>query len=526
MTLPQPRFRHFAGFRLDTVSRELTAADGTVVALAAKAFDVLVYLIEHRDRVVDKDELLATVWSGRVVEENTLTQAISALRRGLGTGAGDHRYVLTVPGRGYRFIAELEPSATTTAKAPTPAARTRARRGAIVLAVVCLLAVMFAVIPRDRRPSGADAGQPVAGTPAGEAASRVAHSPCDGADPQAHRAYLRGRLLLDRPAPDTLDTAMAAFTDAIARDPTCARAWAGVAAVQRLRAELADQDPRRAFALSIAAVDRALAIDPDSAEAHVGRAYYQSLFEWDWQAAEETLRHALALDPGLAEAHLAMARLLNLRGRHQDGVVYARRAVALAPVSPWANAHAALFVRNAGYVAESRLLGANALEMAPDFWFAVYVHAYLTMAQGDAARAVQAQERAVSLAGRNSRSLRVLGAFYVHAGRRDEAQRVLRELETREGYVPPTATALVRMHLGDAQGSLDMLERGYRLRDPGMAAIRDWFGLQGEPRFAEMLQRMRLQEAPRVSAAAPPRRGAAGECRDDGRGGSLSPGCP
>ena len=56
--------------------------------------------------MVAKDELLAMVWPGRVVEENNLTQAISALRRALGTEAGEHRYIVTVPGRGYRFVAE------------------------------------------------------------------------------------------------------------------------------------------------------------------------------------------------------------------------------------------------------------------------------------------------------------------------------------------------------------------------------------------------------------------------------------
>lgn len=108
MTTPKPHAYRFAGHHLDTVGRELTAPGGTVLALTAKAFDVLVHLIEHRGDVVGKDALLAAVWPGRVVEENNLTQAISALRRALGTGAGDHRYIITVPGRGYRFVASLD----------------------------------------------------------------------------------------------------------------------------------------------------------------------------------------------------------------------------------------------------------------------------------------------------------------------------------------------------------------------------------------------------------------------------------
>ena len=99
------RHYRFESYCLDTQTRELRQGDGTAVALTAKAFETLRLLIENRHRVVGKDELLAAVWAGRVVEENNLTQAVSALRRALGAGAGDHRYIVTVPGRGYQFVA-------------------------------------------------------------------------------------------------------------------------------------------------------------------------------------------------------------------------------------------------------------------------------------------------------------------------------------------------------------------------------------------------------------------------------------
>ena len=101
------RYR-FQNCCLDTQTRELRLGNGSAVPLTAKAFETLHYLIQYRQRVVGKDELLAAVWPGRVVEENNLTQAISAVRRALGSGAGEHRYIITVPGRGYRFIAEVQ----------------------------------------------------------------------------------------------------------------------------------------------------------------------------------------------------------------------------------------------------------------------------------------------------------------------------------------------------------------------------------------------------------------------------------
>lgn len=81
---------------------------GEPVALGARAFDLLLVLIEHRDRVVGKDELMTLVWPGMVVEDSNLTVQVSALRKALGAHA-----VATVPGRGYRFSLDLQTPALT-----------------------------------------------------------------------------------------------------------------------------------------------------------------------------------------------------------------------------------------------------------------------------------------------------------------------------------------------------------------------------------------------------------------------------
>lgn len=136
-----PRYRRFGDYCLDTQTRELRAGDGSAVPLTAKAFDTLSCLIDNRQRVVGKDELLAAVWPGRVVEENNLTQAISALRRALGS---EHRYIVTVPGRGYRFVADVED----TDDAPATASIARAavgRRRTIAVAASLLMLVALAV---------------------------------------------------------------------------------------------------------------------------------------------------------------------------------------------------------------------------------------------------------------------------------------------------------------------------------------------------------------------------------------------
>lgn len=97
----------FGEFILDTRTRELARVEGAAIPITSKAFDALYYLVKHRDRVVAKDELLSAIWPGRVVEENNLNQAISALRHALGSGGKDRRFIVTVPGKGYRFVADV-----------------------------------------------------------------------------------------------------------------------------------------------------------------------------------------------------------------------------------------------------------------------------------------------------------------------------------------------------------------------------------------------------------------------------------
>ncbi len=94
----------FDGWRLAPGQRQLTDAAGEPVTVRSKVFDLLVYLIEERGRVVAKAELMEAVWPGTVVEENNLNQAISALRQALGDTAQSPRFVATVTGRGYQFI--------------------------------------------------------------------------------------------------------------------------------------------------------------------------------------------------------------------------------------------------------------------------------------------------------------------------------------------------------------------------------------------------------------------------------------
>lgn len=97
----------FGPFLLDTATRRLRR-DGEAVAITARVFDILAALVEQHGRVVEKDALIERVWGDVAVEEGNLARAISTLRRVLGESPDDHRYIVTLPGRGYQFVAPVQ----------------------------------------------------------------------------------------------------------------------------------------------------------------------------------------------------------------------------------------------------------------------------------------------------------------------------------------------------------------------------------------------------------------------------------
>jgi TolB-like protein len=99
-----PAILEFGVFRLNPGERSLLNADGTPVQLTRRLYDTLLYMVERPGRLLEKQALMDAVWKGAVVEENTLSRTISNLRQLLGERAGEHRYIETVSGLGYRFI--------------------------------------------------------------------------------------------------------------------------------------------------------------------------------------------------------------------------------------------------------------------------------------------------------------------------------------------------------------------------------------------------------------------------------------
>src|SRR5271154_2125092 len=97
----------FGEFQIDGRARTLRREEA-IVTLNFRAFDVLLYFVQNSGKVLTRDELLKNVWQDAFVDENNLAQSISALRRALAEKPGENSYIVTLPGRGYQFVAPVQ----------------------------------------------------------------------------------------------------------------------------------------------------------------------------------------------------------------------------------------------------------------------------------------------------------------------------------------------------------------------------------------------------------------------------------
>ena len=138
----------FDGFQLDVTRRKLISSGGLVQTLNSRAMEALLLLVSNAGELVEKRRLMQTVWPDSIVEDNNLNQCVLAIRKALGETAGSNRYLMTVPGRGYRFVSPVhtvvqESLAEAAAPAPTPPSRYVSWPG--ITATICapLLALLL-----------------------------------------------------------------------------------------------------------------------------------------------------------------------------------------------------------------------------------------------------------------------------------------------------------------------------------------------------------------------------------------------
>lgn len=173
----------FHDFELDEGQRQLRAPGGESVGLSPRHFDALLYFVERPGVLLDKDSLLAALWSGLVVEENSLSQTVSTLRRALEDNPQARRFIQTVPRRGFRFVAPVTTVAPAAPQTPADAFATADEAPGDLPTPAAVLASPFATAPSSSRRRWIGAGAAAALAAAGAAAWRWDSTPVGGALP-------------------------------------------------------------------------------------------------------------------------------------------------------------------------------------------------------------------------------------------------------------------------------------------------------------------------------------------------------
>jgi serine/threonine protein kinase/tetratricopeptide (TPR) repeat protein len=317
----------------------------------------------------------------------------------------------------------------------------------------------------------------------------------------AYDVYLQGRFHLWKVTRANLERALGYFQRAVEIDPHMAEAYAGLAQTYAVLPIAGGANPRQVFPRAEQAAKQALELDPDSAEAHTAMTALRHWYYWDWAGAENHARRAIAANPSSARAHQVLGRLLTNIGRHDEAIAEIDIARRLDPLAPLIVALSADFRFEARRYGEVEPLIGKALELDPHFWVAHVSAARLRMHRGRFEDALAAADTARRFSGEHSESLAVMGFCHGRLGRRDEAGRLLSELERRgaTGYVPATHLALVHLGLGDTGQAIRCLEKAFEDRDVWLteAAVEPrWDALRANPGFQDLLRRIGFPTPP------------------------------
>jgi TolB-like protein/DNA-binding winged helix-turn-helix (wHTH) protein len=310
----------------------------------------------------------------------------------------------------------------------------------------------------------------------------------------AYDLYLRGRNLEDRRTPPATVRAIEYYEQATALDARYALAWAGIARTQAARILNSDADPLVVSPLAREAAAEAVRIDPDLAEAQFASGFVNWCCEWNWSAAETSLKRAVALDSRFSPAFVTLGHALSQLQRHDEAAALALRAREIEPLSPMTYAISSQIAFQARDYPGALKLGQRSVVLDPGFWIG---HIMLAQAYGETGamdRAFESLEAAARLSDQNSKTISLRGYFQARAGRVTEARQVLSALEaaSRTRYVPPYAIALIHAGLGARDAAFEWLGRAYDVRDTHLIFLTvdpKWDPFRADPRFRDLLAR-------------------------------------
>ena len=439
----------FGGYRIDTVHRTVAKPDGNVVRIEPKAFDLLLYFSEHPEETLSRERLINDVWGGKFVTDDAVMVAVYALRQAFDDDSRSPKFIETIRGRGYRWIAK--------ASQEEVVAKPKRARSFVWAALIAsgVAAFVWAVVrPPEPMPSMTRTNDLV-------------------------RAHARGLFFSERNTQKDLEEARAEFHKAILVDNRFAEPHAALAetCVRLIEVGSPERQAREDEARKELAT--ALNLAPRTAIAQAALASVQFVLDRDLVQAERSFRYAMDLDPSLPDIHRRYSYLLGASGRFAEATQQARIASEMEPTSANAMNDFAWTYMLSGDFANAERVYRESLKLDPTNGGTLISIGYCRELQNAPADAMQLYRRGLEIRGIPADQLAQYDKAFASSGLPGVYAAWTDRLKgTKE--IPRFTIAAYAARAGRAAEALELLRESARRREPWNL----WLGVH--PAFASL----------------------------------------
>ena len=310
----------------------------------------------------------------------------------------------------------------------------------------------------------------------------------------AYQMYTQGISLYDKRTREDAQKAVGILERAIQLDPNYARAWALKAQVHRALGNFGG-NPKAEYEKSIEAINHALALDQNLADAHSAYCENKFFYEWDFDGAERECKRAIELDVNSARAHDTYSRYLYSRGRFDEAIAESRAAIDLEPTALFIQRNYGISLFYARRYEEAVTQFKRVVEIDPNF-VATYAWLVPTLnVEGNAAEAFEWFIKWQTVLTKDEETVQSYKKAYETSGWQGVGrERVKRfdESKIRSYFLE----ACLTVHTGDKDKAFEYLEKSYQRHEWGMAHLQvdpSLDGLRADPRFGELVRRVALK---------------------------------
>ena len=310
-------------------------------------------------------------------------------------------------------------------------------------------------------------------------------------NPEAYNAYLQGRYFFDRRSKEDLEKAISYYEQALKIDPNYARAWVGLSVVHGSQADSGYVSVDEGYAKARKKAEKALELDPNSAEAHWNMGWIKMIYDWDWTGADVAFKRALKLEPANADVVRGGAFLAAILGRFDEAIILDHRAIELDPLRVAAYNNLGIQAYYAGRWDEAEAALRKALELNPQYPSAHCFLGCIYLAQSRMEEALAEMQKEPEPLWRGQG----LALAYHAAGKKKEADAALVEYIEKFQNDAAFQIAEIYAYRGETDKAFEWLERAYKQRDGGLSTMKGdplLRSIEKDPRYRAFLIKMKL----------------------------------